>query len=88
MGLQKGMSQVALPLSAVIGGVMVDQVFEPLMEETGMVGSVLGNYLGTGHGRGVGLMFIVFGTLNIIATTLAFMYKPLRCIDTSLSDQI
>jgi DHA3 family macrolide efflux protein-like MFS transporter len=72
----------------VLGGILADQIFEPLMTENGIVGSVLGEYLGTGPGRGVGLMFIVVGLFNATVALLALSYKPLRYVDTELPDMI
>ena len=67
---------------------MADQVFEPMMEENGVLGKMLGEYLGTGPGRGVGVMFIVVGLFNASVAALAFMYRPLRMVDTELPDMI
>jgi DHA3 family macrolide efflux protein-like MFS transporter len=70
------------------GGIVADTIFEPLMTENGVLGRSLGTYLGTGPGRGVGLMFVVVGLFNAIIAILAFLYKPLRYIDTELPDKI
>ena len=73
---------VALPLA----GVLADRVFEPLMLASSPFSSAMSKLVGTGSGAGMGLMFILFGTLGALVAAAAFFYRPIREIDRLLPD--
>ncbi|MEM9092189.1 MAG: MFS transporter, partial [Cyanobacteria bacterium P01_F01_bin.53] len=75
-----------LPLAYLIAGPLADGVFEPLMATQGPLAESLGQLIGTGAGRGIGLMFIVLGGFNILVTLIAYQYAPLRLVETNLPD--
>ena len=61
------MVQTITPISYLIAGPLADKVFEPLMKENGALGkSFIGRIIGTGAGRGIGLIFILSGLLLMI----------------------
>lgn len=68
--------KVASPFACIFSGPMIDYVFEPFMSTEGSFGyEVLGRYIGTGAGRGSGLMFIICGCLlTLVCVTMAFKY--------------
>ena len=64
--------QMAMPISALLSGVLADNVFNPLMMENGALAKTfIGSIIGVGNGRGIGLLFIING---IIMTCLAIVY--------------
>ncbi|VEP15756.1 Major facilitator superfamily MFS_1 [Hyella patelloides LEGE 07179] len=71
----------SLPLAYLIAGPLADKIFEPLMLQDGLLASTIGKFIGTGNGRGIGLMFILLGGLNILITAISYQYKPLRNIE-------
>ncbi len=73
---------IALPLA----GVLADRVFEPLMLADSPFSLALGRFVGSGSGAGMGLMFILFGTLGALVAAAAFLYRPIRNIDQLLPD--
>jgi len=73
---------IALPL----GGILADRVFEPLMRGVSPLARGLAPLVGTGPGAGMGLMFVVFGILGAIATVGAYLFRPIREIETLLPD--
>jgi MFS transporter, DHA3 family, macrolide efflux protein len=75
-----------LPPAYLIAGPLADRVFEPLMTTNGLLAETIGQLIGTGSGRGIGLMFIVLGTLNILVTIIAYQYAPLRLLEDRLPD--
>jgi MFS transporter, DHA3 family, macrolide efflux protein len=77
-----------MPLSYLIAGPLADMVFEPMMAEGGLLASSVGQFIGVGEGRGVGLLFIVLSTLTVITALLAFQYAPLRNVEGDLPDAI
>lgn len=50
-----------------------------------LAGSV-GQVIGTGVGRGIGLMFVLMGSLIVLSTIIAYQYNPLRLIEFELAD--
>ena len=68
--------KVASPFACIFSGPMIDYVFEPFMSTEGSFGyEVLGRYIGTGAGRGSGLMFIICGCLlTLVCVTMVFKY--------------
>jgi hypothetical protein len=73
---------IALPVS----GLLADFVFEPLMQGPSIVAQVLSPLVGTGPGAGMGLMFVLFGLMGAAATVVAYLYRPIREIETLLPD--
>jgi len=71
----------ALPAAYVIAGPLADRLFEPLMSEHGGLAGSVGRVLGVGHGRGVALMFVIFGTLSIAAACLALLSRRVRRVE-------
>jgi MFS family permease len=75
-----------VPISFVIGGQLADRVFEPLLRSKAMRG--IGQIIGQGPGRGIGLMFIVGGILIVLVQVGAYLFSPLRQIEEDLPDVI
>jgi MFS transporter, DHA3 family, macrolide efflux protein len=82
--LATAVSGLCLPLAFMIAGPLADQVFEPLMRTNGLLAGTIGRAIGTGSGRGIGLMFIILGGLNILVTIIAYQYAPLRLVESEL----
>jgi DHA3 family macrolide efflux protein-like MFS transporter len=59
-----------MPLAYPIAGPLADHVFEPLLAKGGMLAGSVGQVIGVGAGRGIGLLFILSGFL--IALTSLF----------------
>lgn len=70
-----------LPLAYAIAGPLADHVFKPLMRPNGHLYTALVPFLGTGAGRGIGLMFFAVGLCALIVATWAYFYPPLRQIE-------
>lgn len=77
-----------LPLAYLTAGPLADKIFEPLMSTQGPLSGTIGQFIGTGTGRGIGLMFIVLGGLNILLTIIAYQHAPLRLVEDKLPDAI
>ena len=76
------------PLAYLVAGPLSDRIFEPLMTVNGPLAGSIGQVIGTGPGRGIGLMFLVMGTLTMLATIIAYRYAPLRLVEDELPDAI
>ncbi len=77
------------PLAFLTAGPLADRVFEPLMQlPSSPVLSGIGDLIGTGPGRGVGLMFILASVLSVIVTGIAYAYPRIRLIEDELPDVV
>jgi MFS family permease len=76
----------ALPLAYVIAGPLADRVFEPLMSENGALAANVGQLLGVGRGRGVALMFVIFGTLTMAAALMAMLSPRVRHVEDVVTE--
>ncbi|MBU6998000.1 MAG: MFS transporter [Theionarchaea archaeon] len=76
------------PLSYLLAGPLADQVFEPMMAPGGMLAANLGQVIGTGPGRGIGLMFIILGAVMMIVSFVSIMYSRLRHVEDELPDMV
>ncbi|HKG80927.1 MAG TPA: MFS transporter [Pyrinomonadaceae bacterium] len=80
--------QIVAPIGYVIAGPMADRVFEPLLSSGGSLAHSIGQLIGVGPGRGIGLMLIVMGFLNMTWTVSAFMRPRIRYIEAEIPDAI
>jgi MFS family permease len=78
----------AFAVAYLIGGPLADRVFEPLMADGGSLAGSLGQLIGVGPGRGMGLMFVVMGLLAIATAVSAFAYPRIRNVETELPDAV
>ncbi len=76
------------PLAYLVAGPLADRIFEPLMTVNGPLAGSIGQVIGTGPGRGIGLMFMVMGILTMLTTIIAYQYAPLRLVEDELPDAI
>lgn len=78
----------SLPVAYLVAGPLADYVFEPLMAADGLLAGSVGQMIGVGPGRGIGLMFIVIGALTMILTVAAYRFPRLRLVEDELPDAI
>jgi hypothetical protein len=57
------LTMATMPLAYPIAGPLADYVFEPLVANGGMLAGSIGRVIGVGPGRGIGLLFIILGSL-------------------------
>ncbi|MDH5372608.1 MAG: MFS transporter [Acidimicrobiia bacterium] len=73
----------ASPIAFLLAGVLADRVFEPLMlDATG----ALGTLLGSGPGRGIGLMFVLAGIFAIATVVVALNHPRIKNLETEIPD--
>jgi MFS transporter, DHA3 family, macrolide efflux protein len=80
-GLQTMIISSSIPLAYLIVGPLTDMVFEPLLATNGFLASSIGKVIGVGSGRGIALLFIILGIMQIIATIFAYSNRSLRKLD-------
>ncbi len=76
------------PIAFLLAGPLAERLFEPWLADGGALAGSAGDVLGTGPGRGVGLMFVVLGVATIAVVAAGFAYGPLRNVDTEVPDAI
>jgi DHA3 family macrolide efflux protein-like MFS transporter len=75
-------------LAFLIAGPLADGVFDPLLAVGGPLAGSLGQVLGVGPGRGIGLMFVLVGLPPMMAAVLGYASGSLRRIDHDLPDAV
>lgn len=77
-----------LPLAYLVAGPLADNVFEPLMATNGPLAGSVGQIIGTGPGRGIGLLFMALGFFTLLVTASGFLYPRLRRVELELPDTV
>lgn len=75
-----------IPVAYLLSGILADRIFEPVMAVDGVLAQSVGQFIGSGDGRGIALMYIVFGLVTLLGTFIAFLYKPMRNVERELPD--
>jgi DHA3 family macrolide efflux protein-like MFS transporter len=76
------------PISYLLAGPLVDQIFAPLMKAGGPLAASLGPIFGIGEGRGIALLMAVLGVALVLTTAVAFLLPRVRHIEDELPDMI
>jgi len=78
-----------MPIAFLSAGPLADHVFEPLLREGGLLfNSFIGDLLGTGPGRGIGLMLVLSGLIVIIVSMIFYANPRIRNVEKELPDEI
>jgi len=78
-----------MPLATLVTGPLADYVFNPLMSADGALGRTwVGQVIGTGPGRGIGLMYVLAAFLLIAVSALAWRNPRIRMVEEELADEI
>ncbi len=87
-GLKVPIASMGLTLGYAIAGPLDDLIFEPLMLPEGFLAGNIGQIIGLGAGRGIGLLDIIMGGILILTVAMAYQYPPLRRLEYELPDAI
>ncbi len=74
------------PLAYLLAGPLADRIFNPLLGARGSLAPTLGVLVGTGVGRGIGLMFLGMGAVKILITVVGWANPRIRLIEDDLPD--
>ena len=75
-------------MAYVVAGSLADRIFELLMAADGLLAGSVGQILGVGPSRGIGLLFITMEIIAILLTVAAYRYPRLRFVEEELPDAI
>ncbi|MCP4402060.1 MAG: MFS transporter [bacterium] len=83
---QQMIARSASPLAYLLAGPLADKVFEPLLTANGLLAGSIGNIIGVGPGRGIGILFIVMGIMKVMISLGGYLYPPIRLVEDELPD--
>jgi MFS transporter, DHA3 family, macrolide efflux protein len=78
----------SMPLAYLVAGPLADKIFNPLLLPQGPLANSIGQVIGVGPGRGIGLLFMVLAILNVIFAIGAYLYPHLRLVEDELPDAV
>lgn len=59
--------KIVTPIAIILSGILADKVFNPLLIEGGkLANTFIGEIIGVGEGRGIGLLFVICGFILLI----------------------
>lgn len=86
--MRRMLAQSTTPVAYLLAGPLADRVFVPLMAPGGALADPLGPVIGTGPGRGIGLLFVTMGLLLIVSTAWGYASPRLRRLEEELPDAV
>jgi hypothetical protein len=86
--MRRMIAQLTGPVAFLLAGPLTDRVFEPLLLADGPLAGSLGEYLGTGPGRGIGLLFLLLGTSFLALVAAGASSPQLRRVEEDLADAL
>lgn len=86
MAILRMTSEAALPIGYLLAGPLAEFVFEPALMPGGALADSVGSVIGTGPGRGIGLMFVLLGLLMSLVAALGYAVRSIRRVEQELPD--
>ena len=80
-------AQVSAPLGMVLGGVLADRIFEPMMQDANSLGvRLFAPLVGTEPGAGMAVIFILAGLASALIGMIGYFVPVLRDVEKILPD--
>ncbi len=80
--LVSAISQIGYILAFASAGFLADRLFNPALLPNGVLGQSVGRMIGTGPGRGIGLMFILSGLFVSILAVIIGRVGKIRALES------
>ncbi|MGE7674311.1 MFS transporter [Lysinibacillus sp. NPDC094403] len=74
-------SQLGFVAAYALSGILADYVFTPLLVDGGLLADSVGKIIGTGQGRGTGLLIITAGILLSVTSLILFNLKSVKKLE-------
>jgi MFS family permease len=74
-------SQLGFVAAYAVSGVLADYVFTPLLVDGGVLADSVGKIIGTGSGRGTGLLIIIAGILLCATSVILYNLKSVKKLE-------
>lgn len=85
--MRRMIAQFTTPLGDFAAGPLADKVFIPLLMPGGaLAGTKIGEIVGVGPGRGIGLMFLLAAVVPASAAVIGFLDPRVRNVESELPD--
>ena len=84
--VRRVIGEFTYPIAALIGGVLVENLLQPMMDEGGALSSNIGRLIGVGDGRGTALIFVLVGMYIFLVTLFAFFNRTLVNTEINIPD--
>jgi DHA3 family macrolide efflux protein-like MFS transporter len=82
--VRRMLATISVPVAIVVGGPLIDNVFKPLLTDDGSLAGMLGPIMGTGPGRGIGVMFVLIGAAMVATTLIAAANPRFRAVEDTV----
>lgn len=86
--MRRLVAQFTGPIAYLAAGPLADRVLEPLMAPDGALAPTVGRLLGTGEGRGIGLLFLVLAALMVLVSLWGYLQPRIRHVEDDLPDAV
>ena len=86
--VRRMIAQLSGPVGYLLAGPLADRLFEPLMAGGGVLASTLGPWIGSGPGRGIGLLFLCLGAIPVLSTLAIYSQPRIRRVEDELPDTV
>ncbi len=73
-------ARIATPIAYLSAGPLADSVFGPLLVDGGALAGSLGQIVGVGAGRGIGLLFMLMGILAVLVSVIGYASPRIRAV--------
>lgn len=77
---------LAMPLGYLLAGPLADLLFEPTMMPGGSLTPLFGDWLGTGPGAGIALMFLFTSIVGMLMSLSGYLLPAVRRVERDLPD--
>jgi hypothetical protein len=84
--LRRMIGSAISPVAILLAGPLADDVFEPMLAEGGVLADSVGRIIGTGPGRGIGLIHIIAGAGIVLLAVAGWIAPRIRNIESELPD--
>lgn len=86
--VRMALSWAIAPLAYILAGPLTDKVFEPMFSRRSTLATIVGPFIGTGHGRGIGFVFVLIGIVDCLAALIFLLAPHVRDIEQRLPDAV
>jgi MFS transporter, DHA3 family, macrolide efflux protein len=73
------------PIAYITAGPLVEKIFDPAVQNGGFAQGIT-KFIGTGDGRGIGLLFILLGLGWIVTSLVVFLNPRVRGLESEIPD--
>lgn len=86
--VRRMIAQFTIPVGRPLGGLLADYVFNPLLVAGGPLAGTVGQVIGVGPGRGIGLLYIMMALLPIVGSLWGLSQPRIRNVEDELPDAV